>query len=41
MSLSKSMNTLETEFISEISSLENIKFWHKIIERKGFSSMDS
>lgn len=32
----QSMNTLETEFISEISSLENIKFWHKIIERKGF-----
>lgn len=32
----QSMNGFETEFISEIASLENIKFWHKIIERKGF-----
>lgn len=32
----QAMNTLETEFISEVASLDNIKFWHKIIERKGF-----
>jgi type III restriction enzyme len=32
----QSMNNLETDFITEVSSLPNIKFWHKIIERKGF-----
>lgn len=31
-----SMNGFETEFISDVASLENVKFWHKIIERKGF-----
>lgn len=30
------MNNLETEFITEVASLGNVKFWHKIIERKGF-----
>lgn len=32
----QAMNGFETEFASEISSLDNVKFWHKIIERKGF-----
>lgn len=32
----QAMNNFETEFITEIASLQNIKFWHKIIERKGF-----
>lgn len=32
----QSMNNFETEFITEIASLPNVKFWHKIIERKGF-----
>lgn len=32
----QAMNGFETEFASEISSLENVKIWHKIIERKGF-----
>lgn len=32
----QSMNNFEIEFITEIASLANIKFWHKIIERKGF-----
>lgn len=31
-----SLNNLEREFITEIASLQNIKFWHKIPERKGF-----
>lgn len=30
------MNNFESEFITEIASLENVKFWHKIIEKKGF-----
>jgi type III restriction enzyme len=33
----QSMNGLETEFISDVASIENISFWHKIIERKGFN----
>jgi type III restriction enzyme len=31
-----SMNTFEARVISEIANLENVVFWHKIIERKGF-----
>jgi type III restriction enzyme len=30
------MNTFESEIITQIASLENVVFWHKIIERKGF-----
>lgn len=32
----QAMNNFERDFITEIASLENIKFWHKIIEKKGF-----
>ncbi len=31
-----SMNNFEAKVISEIANLENIGFWHKIIEKKGF-----
>jgi len=30
------MNGLEYEVITAISSFENVKWWHRIIERKGF-----
>lgn len=30
------MNGLELEVITELASLENIQFWHRIPERKGF-----
>lgn len=30
------MNNLEAKVINEIANLDNILFWHKIIERKGF-----
>lgn len=30
------MNSLEARVINEIANLENILFWHKIVERKGF-----
>lgn len=30
------MNNFESEFTTQIASLDNVKFWHKIIERKGF-----
>lgn len=31
-----SMNNFEGQVINELANLENIVFWHKIIERKGF-----
>ena len=31
-----SMNGFEAKVINELANLENIVFWHKIIERKGF-----
>ncbi len=30
------MNSLETRVINEVANLDNILFWHRIIERKGF-----
>lgn len=32
-----SMNNFENEVINKIANLENIVFWHKIIEKKGFN----
>jgi type III restriction enzyme len=31
-----SINGFEAKVINELANLENIVFWHKIIERKGF-----
>lgn len=30
------LNSLEAKVINEIANLENIRFWHRIVERKGF-----
>jgi len=30
------MNGLEYEVITAVASIENVKWWHRIIERKGF-----
>lgn len=30
------LNSLEAKVVNEIANLENIRFWHRIIERKGF-----
>lgn len=31
-----SMNNFETAVINAVANLENVRFWHKIVERKGF-----
>lgn len=30
------LNSLEAKVINDIANLENIRFWHRIVERKGF-----
>ncbi|MDA8165866.1 MAG: hypothetical protein M0017_12645, partial [Desulfobacteraceae bacterium] len=36
-SMEGKLNSLETKVINEIANLGNIRFWHRILEKKGFS----